>query len=438
MTDHLTPDPPLGDGAAPALPDHLSAVIAGHRAFRRDTARFIKALGRAGADDRTTTARLVAWFDAATAALLHHHTIEDEILWPALRGRSRAFAALEPRIRDQHRALDAAIGTAVDAVRTFATVDGAGREAARRAAEEAVVRMRAILVEHLDDEEAVALPLLGEAFTPEEFRKLERAGRELFARKELAFDACWYLDTATPGEHAVIWAGLPRSLRVRYRLRLRRSHRRVSAVLPVAREPLRSSRPEDPRPTPATPHDRPSRRPEGPPMSRPISTTARAETSAPFAAVWDLVSDLDRYAEWVHGTLEVIDAAPVAAVGATYTERNRIIGPLSARSVWTVVALDREAGHQRHESEGIPGLSPFAVLVTVTSTSTGTTVELTLEGVVSAGPLTRPIAWLMLRTLRPSNERTLRDLAALIEREVGEQDREAGEQAATAPVNEPG
>jgi hypothetical protein len=173
-------------------------------------------------------------------------------------------------------------------------------------------------------------------------------------------------------------------------------------------------------------------------MSLPISTTAHAETSAPFAAVWDLVSDLDRYAEWVHGTLEVIDAAPVAEVGATYTERNRVVGPLTARSVWTVVALDRDAGHQRHESDGIPGLRPFAVLVTITPTSTGTTVELTLEGVVSAGPLTRPIAWLLLRTLRPSNERSLRALAALFEREVAEQGPEPGGQAAVAPVNEPG
>jgi hypothetical protein len=166
-------------------------------------------------------------------------------------------------------------------------------------------------------------------------------------------------------------------------------------------------------------------------MSRPISTTAHAETSAPFAAVWDLVSDLDRYAEWVHGTLEVIDAAPVTEVGATYTERNRVLGPLTARSVWTVVALDRGAGHQRHESDGIPGLKPFAVLVTITPTRTGTSVELTLQGVVSAGALTRPLAWLMLRTLRPSNGRTLRALAALIEREVGTQ-------VATARITEPG
>jgi hypothetical protein len=166
-------------------------------------------------------------------------------------------------------------------------------------------------------------------------------------------------------------------------------------------------------------------------MSRLISTTAHAETSAPFAVAWDLVSDLDRYAEWVHSTLEVVDAAPVAAVGATYTERNRIVGPLTARSVWTVVAFDRGAGHQRHESDGIPGLRPFVVLVTITPTPTGTTVELTLEGAVAAGPLTRPIAWLLLRTLRPSNERTLRALADLIERQVTTRD-------ATAPVTERG
>jgi hypothetical protein len=234
MTDHLAADPPPHGRAAPALPEHLSAVLAGHRAFRRDTARFIRALGGAAADDRTTTARLVAWFDAATGAIHQHRAIEDEILWPALRERSRAFAAVDRSLQAEHGALDGAIGASVAAVRALADVDPPHREAARRAGEEAVVRMRAILVEHLADEEAHALPLLGEAFTPQEFRALERRVTELFDPRELGFGACWYLDAASPEERAVIWAGLPLPVRARYRLHLRRSYLRLSAVLPAA------------------------------------------------------------------------------------------------------------------------------------------------------------------------------------------------------------
>jgi hemerythrin-like domain-containing protein len=238
MTDHLITEPPADDHPVPPpLPDHLSVVLAGHRAFRRDTARFTEALGQVDADDHVSIARLVAWFDAATEALHHHHRIEDEIFWPALRERSRAFVALEQLMQDEHEALDAAIGEAVAAVRALGDTGRPDWQAARRAAEEAVVRMRAILVEHLADEEAHALPLLGEAFTPEEFRELDRKVTELFDPKELGFGACWYLDAASPEEHAVIWVGLPLPLRALYRLHLRRSYRRLAAVLP----PIRSA-----------------------------------------------------------------------------------------------------------------------------------------------------------------------------------------------------
>jgi hypothetical protein len=150
-------------------------------------------------------------------------------------------------------------------------------------------------------------------------------------------------------------------------------------------------------------------------MSRLITTTAVAEVAAPFAHVWDLVSDLAGYADWVHGTLEVLDADPEARVGAVYTERNRVVGPVSARSVWTVVAMDRASGYQRHETSGVPGVRPFAVILELTPTIAGTRVLLRLECHVAAGPFTRPLAWLFGRSLPPSNERTLQALVALAE-----------------------
>jgi hypothetical protein len=217
----------------PTLPDHLAAVLAGHRAFRRDTSRFIQALGQLDPADRRTSAALVAWFDAAMQALHHHHTIEDEIFWPALRGRSRAFAALEQAMHEEHAALDTAIEEATTSVTALGAADPQVRESARRRAEDAVVRMRAILVEHLDHEEAGALPLLGEAFTVEEYRQLDRRVTELFTPKELGFGACWYLDAASPTERAVISAGLPRPFRLLYPVALRPSYRRLAAVLPV-------------------------------------------------------------------------------------------------------------------------------------------------------------------------------------------------------------
>lgn len=150
-------------------------------------------------------------------------------------------------------------------------------------------------------------------------------------------------------------------------------------------------------------------------MSRLITTTATAEVAAPVAEVWDLVGDLGGYAAWVHGTVEVLDADPRARVGATYTERNRVVGPLTARSTWTVTALDQTRGYQRHESSGVPGVRPFAVIIELAPTSTGTRVLLRLEAHVAAGPFTRPVAWLLGRSLPPSNARTVEGLVALVD-----------------------
>jgi hemerythrin-like domain-containing protein len=215
-----------------ALPDHLAPVTAGHRAFRRDTARFVQALGQVDPRDDDTIASLQAWFVAAVEALHHHHTIEDEIMWPALRERSPAFAVADPVMQAEHEALDAAMTAAAAAVARLSSAPSSQREAARRDAEEQVVRLRAILVEHLADEEATALPLLGEAFTVEEHAALGARVHDLFTPKELAFGLCWYLDAATPREREVILSELPLPVRLLQRLVLRRRYERLAAVLP--------------------------------------------------------------------------------------------------------------------------------------------------------------------------------------------------------------
>jgi carbon monoxide dehydrogenase subunit G/iron-sulfur cluster repair protein YtfE (RIC family) len=390
-----------------ALPDHLAPVTAGHRAFRRDTARFIQALGRLDPRDDETVAALQAWFVAAVEALHHHHTIEDEIMWPALRERSPAFAVADPVMQAQHEALDAALTAATAAVTQLAAAPAGQREAARRHAEEQVVRLRAILVEHLADEEATALPLLGEAFTVEEHTALAARVHDLFSPTELAFGLCWYLDAATPREREVILSDLPLPVRLLQRLVLRRRYERLSAVLDGGDE-HRGDR------------------------TRRISTSAAVEVAASPDEVWELVSDLSRYAEWVHGTLEVVDADPVAIVGARYTERNRVLGPISARSEWRIEVLDRMRGEQRHVTEGVPGVRDFAVTVRIAPAASGTRVELQLSGDVRAGIATGGLARVMQRSITPSNERTVRALAGLVTREVAARP-SGGSTATSAP-----
>ncbi|BAW04887.1 SRPBCC family protein [Nocardia seriolae] len=66
----------------------------------------------------------------------------------------------------------------------------------------------------------------------------------------------------------------------------------------------------------------------------------RAVIPAPVERVWEVVSDTARYAEWVAAVLEVTDHHGTAEIGKTYAERNRTLGPLTTRSLWTVREID--------------------------------------------------------------------------------------------------
>lgn len=68
--------------------------------------------------------------------------------------------------------------------------------------------------------------------------------------------------------------------------------------------------------------------------------TETAIIDAPVIRVWDLVSRTDRYAEWVAGAIKVTAHHGVATIGMTYSEHNRVLGPLRTRSVWTVTELE--------------------------------------------------------------------------------------------------
>jgi|GEM_PF-2051427 len=55
--------------------------------------------------------------------------------------------------------------------------------------------------------------------------------------------------------------------------------------------------------------------------------------------IWEVVSDTSRYADWVDGCLAVTRHHGTAAVGETYAERNRTVGPVTTNSEWTVLEV---------------------------------------------------------------------------------------------------
>lgn len=92
-----------------------------------------------------------------------------------------------------------------------------------------------------------------------------------------------------------------------------------------------------------------------------FTVTEKAVIRHPVRRVWDVISATNRYAEWVPTVIEVTEHHGTAEIGRTYSERNKSLGPLKARSVWTVREI--EDGKRRVDT-GV-GFAPLQDLTNV-------------------------------------------------------------------------
>lgn len=152
------------------------------------------------------------------------------------------------------------------------------------------------------------------------------------------------------------------------------------------------------------------------------SRTAVASTTVPAsqAAVWELVCDTARYAAWVEGTDEVVRTDGEARAGSTYDERNTVIGPVKARSGWTV-AEHEPPRRTLHRGEGIWIADDVSIEMTLEPAGErATRLTLAFRYTPRFGPLGRLLAAAGLhRHLEAGFERSLRRLAEIAAQEHG-------------------
>ena len=178
---------PAGDTADPADPaDPADAadperplvdvrdMVVVHTAMLREFRLARDAVSRVAPGDAKSAARVDQHLGLLCDLLHHHHTGEDELLWPPLRERLAAPAlALLDEAEGQHAALDRAIDRVTDARRTWAArVD----DQSRAALNSALATLHSLLAEHLDDEERTLLPLAAAHLTEGEWRAVGAAG----------------------------------------------------------------------------------------------------------------------------------------------------------------------------------------------------------------------------------------------------------------------
>jgi hypothetical protein len=134
----------------------LTVMHALHDAFRRDLETLTRAAAVLG-DDPDAQERLRVGWTVLAEQLHHHHTVEDEQLWPLVRRSWRrspdALQVLDV-MEDEHVLVDPALAAVGEDVRQGVTPAAS------------LDRLDAVVREHLAHEEREAMPLIACAVTP--------------------------------------------------------------------------------------------------------------------------------------------------------------------------------------------------------------------------------------------------------------------------------
>lgn len=192
----VAPSPSSAPGrvvVAPRIPGRTDVreMFVVHTAFRRDF-RLAPGLVRAVADGDTARARLVGeHLTMVTEMLHHHHTGEDELLWPLLLERvPEQLAPIVELMEAQHARVAELQGQFPDVCAAFTAHPGAETRERLAVLFDDLYR---ILDEHLAAEEQRLLPIAANYVSQQEWARLGQRGADVtFGQKLLMFGSLMY------------------------------------------------------------------------------------------------------------------------------------------------------------------------------------------------------------------------------------------------------
>jgi hemerythrin-like domain-containing protein len=155
-------------------PVDVRDMLVVHTAMLREFRLAPAAVTRVRAGARRRAAAVDRHLGLLCELLHHHHTGEDELLWPVLRERLpvTVVARLEAA-EAQHEGIDAALGRVGEARRAWV---GRVDDESRDALVDALGELHGLLAEHLDTEERDLLPLAATHLTEAEWQAVGEAG----------------------------------------------------------------------------------------------------------------------------------------------------------------------------------------------------------------------------------------------------------------------
>jgi iron-sulfur cluster repair protein YtfE (RIC family) len=211
---------------------HEMVVV--HRVFRREF-RLLPAMITAVPGGDVRRARVIGQHASEMVTELHHHhTGEDELLWPRLQERATLHADMVERMEEQHERVAGLLHEVTMLLPQWtATADPAtGRRLA-----EVFTQAGAALNEHLADEEQHILPVVEAHITEQEWQQLGERAIAAMPKSRLLVFMGYILEETDPSERALFLGKIPPPARLAYRLvggpRYRREIARLRAGLPT-------------------------------------------------------------------------------------------------------------------------------------------------------------------------------------------------------------
>lgn len=167
----MTPTQTPTDNVDNAVPLHhaLPAVVV-HTALRREFHLALALVRRVDPGDTGRAAIVARHLDFLLRALQHHHELEDEMIWPALRCRApeRIFPIVDV-MESQHEEIHRLVGRIRGLLPSWAEAASAGT---RDRMAEQLAALSTLLAEHFDLEERAVLPEAERHLTVTEWRTI--------------------------------------------------------------------------------------------------------------------------------------------------------------------------------------------------------------------------------------------------------------------------
>lgn len=193
------------DSAHAARPDTYDMIVV-HRVFRREFALLPDLIRDVAPGDRSRSRTLAGHYRLVAAVLEHHHTGEDELIWPKLLERVELRADLVHRMEEQHRALHDLLES-VEAL--IGSWEAAADERAGRQLAAVLQQLADAANEHLRDEEREMLPLIEEHLSVEEWHAMAESGQRGHSKSRLLLILGLMLEDAAPEERSKLLQMLP-------------------------------------------------------------------------------------------------------------------------------------------------------------------------------------------------------------------------------------